>query len=291
MYDWLVTPEKEVKEKKFAKLVRAVNAHVRAKEGKPLAINFRPSEIGRLCPREYVFNYFNPQNSGDLEIESLMYMESGSLLHEVIQNQILGPMGLLYGSWGKDGAVETECYQPSPEWTYIEQSLKHNFFENHGSIISGKVDGLIDTNRYNWMLGGCAGPPPEMSGKFVLWEFKITGDDKFKEIHLPEHVPDDHKVQVEIYQKLMGIDTAVFWYFNRNNFQRRFVEYTYTGKWWEYAKDKMESCVRAVEEKVLPTAYMPCTDINSSRAKKCHFAKQCFSGKSLQETINVSLPR
>lgn len=289
MFEWLESPEEMIKDKTFSKAVRAVNAHVRARKGKPQAINFRPSEMGYLCPREYVFNYFDPQTPGAGEIDNLLYLESGSLLHEVIQQQIIGPMGLLWGSWAKDEDVQTECYQPSPEWSYVEQSFKQDLFAGHGGQVSGKLDGLLDTNRYAWFLGGCVGEPPEFSGKFVLWEFKITGSDKFREITSPQTIPSNHKIQVEIYQKLLGIEKAVFWYFDRNNFQRRFIEYTYSGEWWEHAKHKMECCVDAVEKKILPTSYMPCTDIKSWRAKKCPFAKQCFSGKPLQELVNVSL--
>src|SRR5690606_23101852 len=109
------------------------------------------------CPREFVLNYWQPKPNKKFDWASQLKMSTGTHLHYFLQNSVLGPMGVLHGTWRKlAGTVDEEDQQqgfhPDPEkavrdlvdqkpqeWEFVEQSCWDEKYR-----ISGHTDGTLD---------------------------------------------------------------------------------------------------------------------------------------------------
>jgi len=169
---------------KFGNLGGAMKAFVESWPNQSTFTDFiRASGAYFVCPREFILNYWQPQANKFFDTRSQLMMSTGSHLHEVIQDRILGPAGVLKGQWvaphgthfddtpsanagkvirkdnGGAGVVVWEGYHPQPRQT-IEDVVaqrpvtwhyqEYKFFEDLWRI-SGHTDGVVSVARINWL--------------------------------------------------------------------------------------------------------------------------------------------
>ena len=272
-FDFLIPSEDPKQKNKFNKTVRAINSFVKRQPGRRENSNFSPSGLQRLCPREYTLNHYMQKEYPPSDFKSGFYMNVGRLTHERIQRSILGPMGLLYGKWQKD-KEEVTGYYPGEGWKFRETKL---YLDVVPEIkIAGYIDGLIDTDRYQWLLDGCPGEPPEPTEDFYIWEFKTMNDFSYKHVKCAADISDGYKMQAEMYQEMVGSKKVLFWILNTSTWSGRFIEYDYNGMWYSIAKNKIAASIQGIHTKQLPIAYSACEDVTCERAKKCPYREECF---------------
>lgn len=284
MFNFLIEPGKSPH--KYLKAVRAINAFVRKGPGFSKSKNFSPSGLGRMCSREYVFNYFDPREYPADDMKSGLRMGVGQMVHKRIQDSILGPMGLLYGKWvhEKTGEVLENCYRPKEKgWKFRERKIKIQI--ESGATISSFIDGEIDKNRFEWFVDGCKGDPPEIADQFYLWEFKTMNPNTYADTRGVDDLHSDYKMQAEVYQNITGTFKTIFWILSTADYSGRFIEYDYTGEWWKTAELKMQVCLEAIDKLHLPIAYKACETKDDHRAKRCPFREECFGDLNFEEWV------
>jgi hypothetical protein len=261
----------------------------------------RASQIGNLCPREFVLNYWNPAETTSFDWQSMLRMSMGTHLHHILQNEILGPMGVLYGDWVSQatGEVFTGFY-PEPlrmfadgrtPWVYREPVVWDAKYR-----ISGHMDGYLDTSRVSWLFDNVSkfkrnplGAITELSkmplGSLVLLEIKTVGSYGYGGLTSASDIPDYYKTQAAVYQKLANTPKTLFWFIERDSLNSKTLVYEADASQWAKVVSKARLVWESIRDEVLPTAMMSCGSFSDIRAKSCSHAKMCWSNASFKEYV------
>lgn len=262
----------------------------------------RASGLYYLCPREFVLSYWFPRGSRKFDIKGHLMMSTGSHLHSILQNQILGPMGVLRGTWiRKDPKVVEEVvkgYHPDPElalfelsrekpqtWTYEELTVSDPKLR-----LYGHVDGIVNRDKIEWLSANGDLFVRDMKKAFKelstlpntpetesLLEVKTAGSYVFDKISTPKDISESYKMQSNVYQQLTNIHSVVFWYVGRNMMEWKVLPYWFESAWWKLAAKKAQAVWEAIRDEKLPEAFMACLTKNDTRAKGCEYSKECWS--------------
>lgn len=153
---------------------------------------FHPSAVG-MCKRRNVYEYICTPTKGGAQVADKEIFRLGHGVHGIVQGiigdleRVLTPKGITY-----------EFY---PELPYDPQTdvLYHDFG------IGGTTDGLLILNGDGWSQRG-------------ILEVKSIGDDGFNKLTAPKK---DHLMQANLYAFRFNAPVLWFWYYNKNNSQRR----------------------------------------------------------------------
>jgi len=175
---------------------------------------FHVSHLYYMCPRQEVLKRIIPAAllKEDLDVKMKAKFDIGHALHAWYQNEYMGPMGTLYGSWacircgdvqegfmpkgvcdacgaGKKGRKN---YKLSPRWEYVETpvlSVEWN--------IKGKSDGIVIVN-----------------GNRHVVDLKTCDPELFKKMTKPWYAA---LYQVQIYMWLLDIKKGVVVYIDKSS--------------------------------------------------------------------------
>jgi hypothetical protein len=262
----------------------------------------RASGIYDLCPREFVLNYFAPMRSRGFDPKGHLMMGTGSYLHGVVQNVILGPMGILRGRWTriveKSGGRSLEIvegYHPDPElaihemsdqlpqtWHYEEYTLWDETYR-----IRGHIDGIVSLDRCNWLEANgklfesdpkkafkeLSAIPP---GDEAKMEIKTCGSWVFSKMNTPNDINESYRMQSNVYQKMSGMRRVMFWFINRDSMDSKIIPYWYEPAIWQTAANKCQLIWESIRNLKLPDSFKPCKLQTDARAKACPFVGNCF---------------
>jgi len=231
---------------------------------------FSPSRItySGVCPRAY--NIINQRERLGVEIKQpdshetslLRIFDHGHMIHDMYQNKILGPAGVLYGRWSK-GEDESLGFMPGEGWTYIEPRVKWPKYK-----ISGYTDGIMFVDN-----------------KWVIVEIKSSNNQSFRYMKATNTPRQSHVSQAMIYLfapndlDLKGeIDGTIILYINKD-----------TGEELEFFIKKDFSIIQPLLEDITNTLndfknntispkHIECISQKSPRAKKCEVCTLCFNG-------------
>lgn len=279
-------------------LAGAMKAYVDAWPARRIGTDcVRASQLFYLCPREFVFDYFEPRPTRSFDVKSRLMMGCGTFLHEVIQNEILGPMGVLKGNWVNLRTKQRvrDSYHPDPDlavreasrefprtWEYEEYQLFDSALR-----ISGHLDGIVSIDRIDWLATNESLLKTDLKkafaeldkiplGEEAKLEIKTTGDWLFQKMKMPGDIADNYKMQSNVYQKLSGARRAIFWYVNRNTMGSKMLPYWFEKHWWDHARQKAVTVWEAIRDLKLPERFRACDLPTCTRAKSCVFRELCF---------------
>lgn len=287
---------------KFASIPNAVKLWMNAWPSQHSNVDIiRASGAYFLCPREFVLNYWQPQPNRSFDWNAYLKMNTGTFLHEYIQNCILGPMGVLYGKWHKfaENGIEieetTEGFHPDPERAVHEivtqKPLTYRYHEynvwNTKYRMSGHLDGKLDIRRVNLLhksLPLLKTNPEELcnrlhstgSGDRFNLEIKTVSDYQFRKLETEKDIADYYKAQACVYQKLSGIHKTVFWYIERNEMKSKVFVYDFEDGWWRDIQRKATIVWRSIRDETLPESMMACRLPTDKRAQGCAFKQPCW---------------
>jgi hypothetical protein len=249
----------------------------------------RASSIPSLCPREEVLAAIHKVNRrDDIDAGLNLTFLHGTSLHWGVQNVLLAPMKVLYGTWRCEGCgflhgqpdplregqrVEdwaiprpNQCDVPlaggskrcaSKEFTYVEHHFKDNT-----SRISGHSDGFLVL--------------PSLAGMGIL-EIKSIGARYAKEIKSAPQV--GHIIQAHAYMLFTGFKWAKILYWIKSE--------SGMGSLVEHHIERDEETIRRISDMASSTwngilsegEFMPsriCANSFCPRAKGCQLATLCF---------------
>ena len=272
----------------------------------------RASSIYFVCPREFVLNYWQPTANRDFSHKSYLFMSTGTHLHKYLQDCILGPMGILWGDWLRDGKKAATGFHPSPEKALSnivsQRGMEYEYDEikcfDSDYRISGHVDGQISLRRIEFLhthrLELKADPIaamkllrdlPHKDTDIVNLEIKTCGSYVFQNLMDSNSIPEYYKMQAEVYQNATGVRRTLFWYICRDTMESKLILYEYTGKWWKDATKKATIIWKAIRDETLPVSGMACHTPKDKRAKECTFRKQCFGEMDFTEYVRIGKER
>ena len=311
----LETEAPEVARDKFSHLEKAARGFVKAFPGGSSQTDIlRASGLYFLCPREFVLNYWNPKPRSGADWAGTLRMSMGEHLHHWIQNCVLGPMGVLRGTWVRQTPLPAkpateEGYHPDPEraideianrrsltWVYSERTV---WDEQHR--ISGHLDGIVNVARLNYLFDewkALKGNPLALAKSLATvtedeeatFEFKTTGEHVFKKTHTARDVADYYKMQASIYQNLTGIPRTLFWYMHRDHMGGKLLQYDYESSWWNTAKFKARQVWESIRDEKLPDM-MACKLPTDKRAKTCPHSEPCWHKLDFAEYVKAGKER
>lgn len=282
---------------------KAIKSWMDAQPPQPMKTDYlRASGLHSLCPREFVLNYWSPRPSKSFDMASQLKMSIGTGLHYHMQNFVLGPMGVLYGSWvcttEKQEKIEMEGYHPDPEraiweiqaqkkptWVFYEEVLWDGKFR-----IKGHTDGMISKKRLDFL---------SVNGRLLkdslldvskrcfsiddncpkVCEIKSTGTFAFSGLNSVEKIPDYNKTQASIYQWLAKVDETVFVYIERDSLKMKSFCYSGTAGIVSDCKRKARIVWESIRDRKLPESAMACVSAVDKRAKTCAFREECWKSK------------
>ena len=252
----------------------------------------RASGLHSLCPRQFVLNYWHPRPHVQFDWASILRMNIGSYLHYFMQNQVLGPMGVLYGTWwNKKTGVRVGGFHPEPEvdwdtteitWEFQEETVRDEHLR-----IEGHLDGMVSVERiaYLYEMGDLHKRDPEecmrrmwsmSAGTLVPFELKTVSNYGYTLLEGPKDIAGYYKMQSCIYQKLKGEKRMVFLFINRDTVASKTMLYNYEPGWWRDAKRKAQIVWEAIRDETLPENGMKCHTPTDKRAKNCLFHHPCW---------------
>jgi hypothetical protein len=281
-------------------LLKAMQGWVNAWPNQPTGTDIiRASGIYFTCPREFILNYWQPTHNKSFDWKSQFMMSVGSHIHDYMQNVILGPMGVLKGTWSTGHKIDDttrEGFHPDPDravweiqhqvplsWKYVEIKL---WDEAHR--ISGHMDGIVCLDRIQWLYDNRAlvkrdllAAQKELSsvpeGEEVLFELKGSGSYVFDKVSGYHTIAPYYKQQASCYQAMSGIHRTVFWYLNRDSMAAKAFIYPHEPELWEEAKSKARTIWTSIKNETLPKSMMACKMPTDKRAKACTFKGPCWN--------------
>lgn len=229
---------------------------------------FHPSQISYwgVCPRAYYLLMkreelgFGLPRKEPFQTSLLRIFEHGHSIHEMYQNKILGPAGVLYGKWECNGDV-IWGFQPSESWDYVEPRIWWG-----EKRISGYCDGFLF-----------------IDGKWTVLEIKSTNDQSFRWIKRSGEAKPYHARQAQLYLEApndapdpMELEGAIILYINKD-----------TGEEFEVFIEKDPESIRPIIEGIdvaidsldgdqPPPQVDDCKSSRSKRAKDCLACNICF---------------
>lgn len=237
----------------------------------------RASGIPMLCAREEVICVKNQvTRPNDIDAGLNLTFLHGTALHWAVQNKLLGPMKVLYGTWRCDACGTKYGTQPkeggtsytwavampnccsscgSKELTYVEPE-----FVDHDLRLTGHTDGLLVI--------------PGLPGMGIL-EVKSVGARYAREVKVAPQI--SHLVQAHVYMMFTGFRWAKILYWLKGEAGMSMLQ--------EHHVDRDEEMIHRVQDLIrsvwsgIETGELPeriCANNTCPRAKSCHVAAQCF---------------
>ena len=260
----------------------------------------RASHMSGLCPREWVLNYWNPKPNRSFDGLSLLKMRMGTDYHFFMQNYVLGPMGVLYGTWKHrtDSIPGTVGFHPDPElaisemnrqleptWVYEEETLWSEKYR-----IRGHCDGTVSKDRLEAFAGmsklvkedltkACKQLHEIPAGTMALMELKSGSAYGFEKLTDERSIPEYYKIQANIYMWLKGVDRSLFLFTERDQFKMKGIVYPYEASWINDVKRKARAVWESIRDEKLPETAMACLSPADKRAKSCVHALQCWNSR------------
>lgn len=303
--EWDSTKSSGTEPKTLDALARSIRSWMNAWPSQHGSVDvLRASGMFFTCPREFILNYWQPTPYRKFDWRSRMMMSMGEHLHHYMQNQVLGPMGVLYGDWydphsntlemAREKGLTVRGFHPDPDraikevqeqwpltWVYGEDAVWSGYWR-----ISGHIDGLIDKTRLDVIRDALKMrgvkpfdvwrevlkvPPSDL----MLFELKTTSKYLLDKLKSADDIADYYKMQAAIYQRLSDTPTTLFWFVERDSMAAMPLIYRYDRGWWSDAKRKAKVIWTGVRDETLPDAGV-CKTPMDTRAKKCVFREQCF---------------
>jgi hypothetical protein len=261
-------------------LLRVINeGYVRDAEKPPLdplASYLRSSAIPSLCAREEVLcTLLNIPRRDKVDVGLNLTFLHGTALHWAVQNELLGPLGVLYGTWkcggclklyGEyiEGARVEDWSRPRPkicihcnstEFTFVEHK-----FVDHNLRLTGHSDGFLVL--------------PGLSGMGIL-EVKSIGERAGREVKQAPQI--GHIAQAHLYMMFTGFKWAkILYWLKAESGAGSLIEHHLDRdeETINLMRDLIRSVWSGIETKTLPDRI--CANNSCSRAKACQVSKPCF---------------
>ena len=268
----------------------------------------RASGMYFLCPREFVLNYWRPQPNKVFDATARVKMHMGTDFHDYMQNRILGPMGVLFGTWVyRYNEMHTEVgFHPDPHraisemqnqlpltWTYKEATVWDEEYR-----IRGHFDGAVCPNRLAeankiYRRHGLIEAFKELRDmpveKHKLLEIKTGTAYAQKALTDAKSIPPYYQMQASIYMWLAGFTEAVFLFAERDGFTMKTISYEVEDKWLRDAKRKARVIWRSIKNRTIPESGMKCISPTDKRAKSCVHSSPCFADCDWETWIEESI--
>lgn len=256
------------------------------------------SQLYYMCPREFVFNYWEPKPNVSFKCENRLMMHIGSVVHDYYQNQILGPMGILYGIWENE-AGQVEGYHPDPvnvfwanknrkplKWRFVESRVKDTNLR-----IRGKYDGKVCKNKLDWFIENLKLVKKDIfqafkesksiePGKLDLLEIKTCGTYPYEKLENGDEISNSYKMQSEVYMDLTKTDSTAFLFMDRNTCKMISLRYDMDGKWVKEAYRKCKIVWESIRDEEFPDTMMACKTPDDGRSKKCVHNVMCWGAST-----------
>lgn len=233
------------------------------------------------CLRRLVLHVMNPDLKDTAPPNKLQRIfDCGTSTHHWFQEDYLGPMGILEGTWqcsgcGKkmDGAMpdkpcDTElepppwdakiasCADLHSHWRFLEPRVQ---LEHAGLTVVGSCDGILN-----------------LSGKRSVLEMKTKDSKLFAELLKPEI---GHVVQGSLYAIKLVLDTVTIVYIEKNEWKLKVYQVPvepWVLEWFTGMMEQVSSLVKTGDYRIAP---LKCANKDSSRAMRCGARQLCFPKK------------
>lgn len=230
---------------------------------------FHPSQITYwgVCQRAYYLLMKREELGFDLdkpepfETSLLRIFDHGHSVHSLYQDKILGPAGVLYGKWSKDGEV-IEGFQPEPDWVYVEPRMWWP-----EKRISGYCDGYL-----------------KLDGRWFVLEIKSSNDQGFRHLKRTKEPRPYHARQAQIYmlaphdlELKFEVEGAIILYVNKDNGQELDLFIPNNPEIVAPIMEGIDSAISALDQSMIPDRVSDCKTSKSKRAKDCIACRSCFS--------------
>lgn len=246
----------------------------------------RTSQIKGLCPREFVFHYWNPIPHKSFDATSRLKMDAGTDAHARFQNQFLGPMRILYGNWRPNGLGDCDAKDYRGFWKPGHHYIEDNMW-NEEYRISGHLDGWICLNRLEFLKKNAK----KLKGmdlveemalipmKLVPWELKTLSKFQFAKMKEPQDIPDYYRSQATTYQWLSDppdVDETLFTLVERDTMTFKDLVYKGEEMFINEAKRKAKIIWEAIRDETLPDSMMKCSNPKAPAGKGCVYHEPCW---------------
>tara|TARA_Y100000593_G_C4323378_1_gene345246 strand:+ start:8866 stop:9681 length:816 start_codon:yes stop_codon:yes gene_type:complete len=201
---------------------------------KTRARGFHPSQVGyeKFCPRKWVLETAlkdsNLQPDASYSLEKRVIFDVGHGIHYFVQNNYLGPMGILWGEWKnlskwkstKPQEIVEGFYPGGPlgTWEYIEPEVTIPEYE-----VIGHVDGIIKTENEEYVL-----------------DIKSISNYGFNRL---EEVSETYLNQINLYMHALSYNKGQFLFINKNDARVKTFDIVYD-------KDRVD---KIIKERIIPT--------------------------------------
>lgn len=249
-------------------LIREINNKlVMENEVPPFNSNetMRVSSIVKLCPREEALRH----KHGLAKIEKIearlkRTFDFGRAFHTLVQNEWLGPWGLLWGNWicVACGTSHEYCTYPTcctrcgnKKFLYEELSF---FNEEYG--ITAHPDGIMVTPNGN-----------------IILELKTVNARQYKLVSDMRRSPlEQHIFQINMYMWLSGLKDGLILYFDKDESMLCQFNISYNELIVDMLLQRVKKTRQCILDNVVPEEKI-CEKSDCTRAKTCVVRKYCFS--------------
>ncbi|HLG36937.1 MAG TPA: hypothetical protein VI338_02280, partial [Nitrososphaera sp.] len=263
------------------------------RETRPLGSEgwLRVSSLGSICPREEVLCSVNGVVREEwLDSGTMVNFEFGNAIHWMMQNRVLGEIGMIVGSWRCTWCGEIYGGRKTGLVCRPESCAKCGASAYEAKRTNGRPDQLSKDNAFvfveEWIgneeykIGGspdgqyipCGGSEKDA----VLLEFKSCNERNF---YIYKNAPDFmHAIQAQLYMWLTGYRKGTIVYVNKNGrLPYGMAEHVldYDEEVISLVKSAVNQIRSGIVTKELP-ARTVCATYDCSRAAKCVVRDLCF---------------
>jgi len=186
---------------------------VEGKTEPPRAPGLHCSSLWKTCPRVPLLEakYAQYIQIEDETAGGRMTFDVGHALHDLIQNNYLGPFGRLWGKWKclacqkvtHEGTMPEACPKCDIPWRDEADGIQN--------ILYAELFVKDDQLKY---CGHCDGIVLTREGNKVVFEFKTISPSQYRGLKAPKH---EHVVQVHAYMNALGLKSAIILYWDKGS--------------------------------------------------------------------------
>lgn len=219
---------------------------------------FKPSSM--KCLRGMVYGVLGVKRDNNKTPQALCEIcANGSERHQSIQSIV----------------NQMHKYYPHIEFVDVGKYIKENNIPLKVKKESNFAEGIFETHliseKYNvsFLCDGML----KIKGKYYILEIKTSSSGKFMK---QKDVQDDHKVQATAYSFLLGVDSVIFFYENRDILSKKGYLYKPSKLEKQELKLKLEEGLNLVENKIIPEKPKECTG-RDKMSQYCPYKGRCKS--------------
>jgi len=223
---------------------------------------FHPSEFHQ-CVRKLAYQYYGAEKKITIKPDTQRIFDNGHYMH-VRFGKYFENIGVLHGNWKCNNPLCGNTFGFSEKLGITKPTICDKCQNTGFEYIEKQVENT------EYMMRGHVDAILKIAGDMVVADYKSMHSNQFTRLSEPL---DKHIIQIEIYLWLLGLNSGILLYENKDNQKIKMFEVVYNQTLIDKILRRASSLIEIIKSKKLPKRPF---ERDSSQCKACEFVTTCW---------------